>query len=342
MRSFSVVIPCHNAEATLAKCLEALLASDYPHDRFEIIVSDDGSADSSLEIARSLGVQTLPWNRATGPGGARNRGAQAAKYEHLLFFDSDVIVRPDTLRLFDQAAERFPDAAVIQAIYAAGPYHTLFSLYQHLWFYYFYTLRRNYPTLTFSSSCFAVSRKDFIEAGMLNPFLRTNEDTEFGYRLARLGKKAVICTDIEVYHDRVFTLKGFVKRNFFVHNFILVRLTYGMQDVRSGNPEYDAPIKNLFLTAAFLLFCVLWPVSGWWPFGLAAAAAFAWQIGVNLPFLKFLTARVGAGRIVPLYGILLLDNTVKLAGIARGLIDFYLRKKHRLITEYSKPVIGKQ
>ncbi len=342
MRSFSVIIPCHNASGTLEKCLRALLASDYPRDRFEIIVSDDGSADSSLEIARSLGVRTLVHPRATGPGGARNRGAQAASGEHLLFFDSDVIVRPDTLRLFDRAIERFPDAAAIQAIYAAGPYRTILSLYQHLWFYYFYTLRRNYPTLTFSSSCFAISRREFLDAGMLNPNLRTNEDTEFGYRLARRGKKALICTEIEVYHDRAFSLGGFVRRNFFVHNFILVRLTYGMSDIRSGNPEYDVPIKNLLLTAALVAALLLWAASGLWGFGAAAAGVFLWQSLLNLPFLKFAAGRAGGGKVALLYGILLLDNAVKLAGIARGLVDFYLLKKHHLITEYAETVISKQ
>lgn len=341
MRSFSVIIPCHNAAGTIKQCIEALLGSDYPRDRFEIIVSDDGSIDASLEIARSLGVRVLPPARSTGPGGARNRGAQAASYGRLLFFDSDVIVRPDTLQLFDHALERFPEATVIQAIYAAGPYRTLLSLYQHLWFYYFYTLRRNYPTLTFSSSCFAISRKDFIEAGMLNPRLRTNEDTEFGYRLARMGKQAMICTDIEVYHDRIFSLKGFLKRNFFVHNFVLVRLTYGISDIRSGNPEYDVPIKNLLLTAALVAAILLWAASGLWGFGAAAAGVFLWQSLLNLPFLKFAAGRAGRGKVALLYGILLLDNAVKLAGIVRGLFDFFIRKKHRLITEYAETVISK-
>lgn len=342
MRPFTVIVPCHNAADTLGKCLRALLASDYPRDRFEIIVSDDGSSDSSLEIARSLGVRTLPHPEATGPGGARNRGAAAAANDYLLFFDSDVIVRPDTLRRFDRALDDFPGFTVIQAIYADGPYRTLLSLYQHIWFYYFYTLRGNYPTLTFSSSCFAISREDFIAAGMLNPRLRTNEDTEFGYRLARLGKKTMICTDIEVYHDRVFTLKGFVRRNFFVHNFVLVRLTYGMKDIRSGNPEYDVPIKNLLFTAILIAGLILWAATGFWAFGAAAAGVFLWQAALNLPFLKFAAGRAGRGKVALLYGILLLDNAVKLAGIARGLLDFYLLKKHHLITEYAETVISKQ
>ncbi len=45
--SFSIVIATHNRPRQLAECLAALASLDYPRDRFEVIVVDDGSPTSS-------------------------------------------------------------------------------------------------------------------------------------------------------------------------------------------------------------------------------------------------------------------------------------------------------
>ena len=47
----SIVIPVYNMEQYLSETLDSVLASDYPF--FEVIVMDDGSQDSSLQIAKA-------------------------------------------------------------------------------------------------------------------------------------------------------------------------------------------------------------------------------------------------------------------------------------------------
>ncbi|MFH1038937.1 MAG: glycosyltransferase family 2 protein, partial [PVC group bacterium] len=113
LHGFSVIVPCHNAARTLDKCLRALLNSNYPSELFEVIVSDDISTDNSLEIARAQNVRVVETDQKTGPAGARNRGAEAAANEYLIFIDSDVIASPDTLRQFNEAINRYPDYCVI-------------------------------------------------------------------------------------------------------------------------------------------------------------------------------------------------------------------------------------
>ena len=92
----SVIIPVHNGAETLATCLEALTASTYPAD--ECIVVNDGSTDGSDTLAATFPVRVL--DLRGGPFGAayaRNRGAEAASGEILLFLDADIAVAPDTL-----------------------------------------------------------------------------------------------------------------------------------------------------------------------------------------------------------------------------------------------------
>jgi len=335
-RSFSIVVPCYNAEKTLAACLKSFLDSGYPGDKLELIVADDGSSDLSFSIASELGAKVVRTKGRRGPAAARNLGAQAAAMDYLLFVDSDIVAPPDTIWKFNAAIARFHDFTVIQAILSEGEYGGLFSRYLHSWFYYFYRLRSNYRTMTMSSGCVAMPREIFFRAGKFNPGLRSNEDTELGYRLACLGAKILICTDIEVLHDSEHSLRTFIRRNFFVHNFMLVRLTYGMADITDSNPEYRVPILNILISGVAVaivpLFAVLPPLL---PAALLAGL-FLYQLFINRRFLTVIRTRSGWSRLPGIYAVLQLDNFVKLAGMLLGAWDYFVRKKHRAIREYAQ------
>jgi glycosyltransferase involved in cell wall biosynthesis len=103
----SVVIPARNAGETLADTLDALVAQTHP--AWEAIVIDDGSTDSTAQIARDYAgrderIQTLS-QPASGMGGARNTGLGRARFEWLLFLDSDDWITPPALATFAAAAE---------------------------------------------------------------------------------------------------------------------------------------------------------------------------------------------------------------------------------------------
>ena len=48
----SVIVPARDEEASLGACLDAILANDYPEDRFEVVVADDLSEDGTAEVVR--------------------------------------------------------------------------------------------------------------------------------------------------------------------------------------------------------------------------------------------------------------------------------------------------
>ena len=85
---FAVIIPAFNASATLRQAVDSVLAQTYaPH---EIIVIDDGSTDTTAEVARSYGARvTLISQGNSGVSAARNAGARAASGEGLGFLDAD-------------------------------------------------------------------------------------------------------------------------------------------------------------------------------------------------------------------------------------------------------------
>ena len=91
----SIIVPAHNARQQLGPCIAAINDSTYK--AFELIVVDDASTDGSGELAYAHGARVLSRRRQGGPAAARNRGAQAARGDLLLFVDADVLLRPDTL-----------------------------------------------------------------------------------------------------------------------------------------------------------------------------------------------------------------------------------------------------
>lgn len=86
----SVVIPSYNSAKTIGKCLSSLAEQTYPPK--EIIVVDGKSTDSTIEIVRRFNDARLIINmRNHTTGSNRNRGAEAAKGDIVLFCDSDCI-----------------------------------------------------------------------------------------------------------------------------------------------------------------------------------------------------------------------------------------------------------
>ncbi|MBN1579254.1 MAG: glycosyltransferase family 2 protein [Anaerolineae bacterium] len=88
---FSVIVPVYNGAETLDDCLTALVGQDYPQDQYEIVVVNDGSTDSTAQIASRYPVRLIDLDMNQGRIVARNTGARAAKYETLVFNDVRVV-----------------------------------------------------------------------------------------------------------------------------------------------------------------------------------------------------------------------------------------------------------
>lgn len=84
----TIVIPTKNEEVFLPKLLESIRHQTLQPD--QIIVADAGSTDRTRDIARAYGATVVEGGM---PGAGRNRGAQHAETDLILFLDADVELR---------------------------------------------------------------------------------------------------------------------------------------------------------------------------------------------------------------------------------------------------------
>lgn len=112
---FSIIIPTYNRPERLANCLKAIALLDYPRDRFEVIVVDDGSKTPLDSVVTPLLDEiTIKLFRQVnaGPAAARNRGANEARGEFLAFTDDDCQPLPHWLNQFAESLATTPQAMI--------------------------------------------------------------------------------------------------------------------------------------------------------------------------------------------------------------------------------------
>ncbi len=216
----SIVIPTYNRPEQLAVCLQACARLDYPRDRFEVIVVDDGGVEPLDKIvARFHGVLTLKLvqQENTGPAAARNRGASEAAGEFLVFTDDDCAPASDWLKALVRHCVAFPDCVVGGRTVNALT-HNPYSAASQLLISYLFSFYNASPhnARFFPSSNLAFPIKQFRAVGGFDvTYLRAAaEDRELCDRWLHLGHRMLYASEAVVYHAHALTFRTFVRQHF--------------------------------------------------------------------------------------------------------------------------------
>jgi glycosyltransferase involved in cell wall biosynthesis len=204
----SVIIPTYRRPASLRRLLGALLGATYPADRFEVVVVDDGGGvplDPIVDEFDGVLQLTLLCQENTGPAGARNAGAAAARGELLVFVDDDC--RPEAawleilLKSFGPERPREPmplcGGQVINEL-ASNPYSTTSQLVLDI----IYEQVNADPSRAefLTTNNMAVSSEQFRAMGGFDAGFRTAEDREFCDRWQTAGRRLNYDSAAVVWH----------------------------------------------------------------------------------------------------------------------------------------------
>ncbi len=95
----SIILPAYNAEKYLKRCLKSIAEQTYQH--YEVIIIDDGSADSTGSIADSAANDDsrikVIHQKNSGVSAARNAGLQKAEGKYIACVDADDVIEPKYL-----------------------------------------------------------------------------------------------------------------------------------------------------------------------------------------------------------------------------------------------------
>lgn len=113
----SVIIPMFNREKFIAEAIESVINQQFTG-TVEIIVSDDGSTDSSVEVALSFGDPVIVLLKPIdcldqGVSGARNRGILSATQRYISFLDSDDFYLPGHLNKMAALMDANPEIGYV-------------------------------------------------------------------------------------------------------------------------------------------------------------------------------------------------------------------------------------
>jgi glycosyltransferase involved in cell wall biosynthesis len=180
----SVIIPTLNEEKYIENTLKAIRASDIERG-YEVIVSDGGSEDRTLDLAKSSGAdRTITTDKGISKG--RNAGAAEAKGEILVFVDADTILLFNTL---SEIAKSFKTEGVVLVgcpVLPLSPFGKDFLLYWAFNNFIKTSLLAKKPNI--AGLCFACKASTFRKVGGFDENVQTMEDFDLAERLGEVGK----------------------------------------------------------------------------------------------------------------------------------------------------------
>lgn len=187
----SLVCPTFNSEKYITRTLETVL--NQSKDVFEIIISDDGSTDLTIDVVEKIFEKysgpakcCVIRNKHKGPGATRNSGILAANGDWISFLDSDDVWLPDKIKSTLEAIKQNPNINFIchseyvvqtngkvNTLNYGSRYNSKLPLEQQI-----------YSANMFSTSAVTCNRKLLLEHGLFDNTYSSAQDYELWVRLS--------------------------------------------------------------------------------------------------------------------------------------------------------------
>ena len=210
----SVVISTFNRADALIETLETLAQQDLAHDRYEVIVVDDGSTDHTWSVldtaSMPYGLRKRRHEKNRGVSAGRNSGIREARGRNLIFVSDDVLTPPDFVRRHVEMLERMPGYWVV------GAFRQRDSLTDTPFGRYLDELEREFERARTSHQIapglwemawptarnLSLPRADIERIGLFDERFRTTcEDQDLAQRARRIGIRFVYATEIDCVHN---------------------------------------------------------------------------------------------------------------------------------------------
>ena len=228
----TVIIPTHNSEATIQRCIQSITNQAFPKEKYEIIVVDDGSKDNTVKLAKAVNADMVIETEPCTLGHARNVGFKKSRTKFIAYIDSDCEAKEGWLETIAKELETH------QAI--TGPIENGFKKNLTSWTEYLFEFSdfneyRNRSTTPFLPGCNQAITKECFNIAGEYPDSHLAEDVFFGSLLKQAGITAYFIPELQIRH------LGVTKLNKLLSKMEL----YGRFTVRNSK-TYDSIYKKMF------------------------------------------------------------------------------------------------
>ena len=224
----SIIVPVYNNSDGIQNLLKALKSQNYPQDRYDVLIVDNGSKDDTLNVIQAAiddldNFQLLIEDNIKGSYAARNKGVLAANGSILAFTDSDCIPIPSWI------SSGVKNLLKYQVSYGGGQIKYIYSKEKPNLYEKFDTLHRLNQQYYIENRRFSATANLFIykilaiKVGMFNADLLSSGDLEFGQRIYKLKHKIIYIPDAIVKHTARKTFNANMKKS--------IRLAVGRKQI---------------------------------------------------------------------------------------------------------------
>jgi cellulose synthase/poly-beta-1,6-N-acetylglucosamine synthase-like glycosyltransferase len=291
--SFSIVVPVKNEECVINRLLDSLSTLNYPQNKKEIIIVEDGSIDKTNDICveyakENANVKILNKTLSNGKSSALNFGLAHAKGDIIAIFDADNVPAHDALMTVVEYFED-PNVAAVQGRTASiNPKEnmlTQFISYEEAVWCEAWLRGKDVLNLFvhLKGSCQFI-RRDVLEHLQGFDEAVLSEDMEISARLVENDYKIRYASDVVAWQESPSNLKTlFKQRTRWFRGTMEVAFKYGRLMTKLNRIKFDAETT---LFAPFILIASLAPYfAAFWAFSTFWSLDIIWRLVVQFGML---------------------------------------------------------
>ena len=259
----TVIAPCWNEEKTLAKTADSLLKLNYPREKLQIILVDDGSTDRTYELMQEYAnypnVEVYKKENG-GKHTAVNFGLEKARGDFVGCLDTDSFVHPEALKRIITYFDNPEVMAVAPSIIIHEPKNLIqyAQKAEYEMAVYIKKMLGFLGAIHVTPGPFSIFRKEVFDKLGNYRQAHNTEDMEIAYRMQSNGYRIEQCNDAYVYTVAPGTIKGLFKQRLrWIYGFINNTLDYKHVLFRPkyGNfALFTIPAGIISISAALYLF----------------------------------------------------------------------------------------
>ena len=255
----SVIVPVYNGESTIAEGLRCISKLNYPKEKLEVIVVDDGSKDATVTVVNEHPVKLIQKEHGGYPS-TMNAGARVAKGEIVVIVDADIYLEQEWLALI-VAEFNDPKVGIVSGYIATKPTAGFWAKVVG------YESEDRYDRMTsgyvdfITSASTAYRQAVFEQVSFFNEKLRRGSDEDLAQRALRAGWKIILQKDAVCYHEWVPSLGRYFKNQVFNMVYQIKNFLWNPELLR-GKEQHPVSLYIPLILAFLLVLTPLWFVLG--------------------------------------------------------------------------------